>query len=685
MKRTSLILLAFTAFSLALANQYSSLSPVGVFALAEAEVESAGPSGLAGSHHTCTSDAVQSQRQTSATDGELRIAEAFVTPGEQFCVPVTLSMAADLSTLEAGISWQHSILAFNGLQGGLLSDAGAFTVDTSLLGIGMIIVEWEEDGLEGVPVAGGEPLFELCFEAIGPAGSSSSIHFNESLRPLTAIQAANEPLPLVPVNGACVIEGFPGGDNVDLRIESAVVDTGQVVCLEVTADGFNEVLSMQFSVRWDTVQLTYDTLLLGNSSLGLDLTQHFNSTGTQEGFVSVSWFPSDVQPVTLPDNSVLFTLCLKAGSAAESAAVRFSALPTAIELTDGEDFLPIRLNHGGLEVQVPEVWPGDTDENGIVNHFDLLNIGLGFGTSGPERPGATIIWVAQPAPAWQQATPASNVNYRHLDTNGDGIVDAADTLALISNWGEETPFAPPPFEEVARSEDAAIYIQPDTVVLGEPATFNIMLGEPDSEVAEVYGLAFSILYDTAAVTEGSAGTSFFNSWMGTAGTDLIGLSKDNYNEGRIDVALTRIDGLEVSGSGAIGQLHITIQDVIFFQRDDYDLPFSIEDVYLITSQEEVIALQGMSTTSLVEEGIVGTGQVRAGFRLQAFPNPVREHLYIQLQGANLHRALLMSADGRVVVTSTDGVLPVRQLPSGLYSLQVWTDKGQASQRIMITN
>ena len=25
------------------------------------------------------------------------------------------------------------------------------------------------------------------------------------------------------------------------------------------------------------------------------------------------------------------------------------------------------------------VWPGDTDSDGIANHFDILNIGLGYG------------------------------------------------------------------------------------------------------------------------------------------------------------------------------------------------------------------------------------------------------------------------------------------------------------------
>ena len=37
-------------------------------------------------------------------------------------------------------------------------------------------------------------------------------------------------------------------------------------------------------------------------------------------------------------------------------------------------------------------WPGDTDYDGQANHYDILNLGLAYGESGPDRPVQGIEW-----------------------------------------------------------------------------------------------------------------------------------------------------------------------------------------------------------------------------------------------------------------------------------------------------
>lgn len=614
-------------------------------------------------------------------EATVTIGEAVIDAGNSFCVPVTVSGAAEVTSFEAGIAWLPGILSYTGITGGVLGDESTFTIDDSDSDIGQLSLIWNATAPDAILVEDGDVLVELCFDAIGDPGSSTGISFNESVHPFLLENV--EGIEFTPVNGGAFVQGSGGPDDVTLQIGSAMVDTGEVVCLDVAVENFTDVGTVQLSINWDEDRLSFDTLLLAGNLPGLNPATDFNLNLAGEGAIAMSWFDLGLNTVTLPDGAPLFTLCLQADTLQGPTPVTFSPTPVGIEVTDLENILPVLLQNGTVDVLQPEVWPGDTDVDGLVTHFDLLNIGLGFGTAGPERTDATIVWEAQVAPGWQNATPTSNVNYKHLDTNGDGFIDAADTLALVNNWGEEANFLP---EEEIRSMAGAIYIEPDTVVLGVPATFNIMLGEPGNTVPEVYGLAFTIVYDTSAVAPGSASASFLESWVGNANEDLIGLSKDRYDDGRIDVALTRTDGLNAEGSGAIGQLHITIQDVIFMRNNDYPLDFDIENIRLINAEETDFQLEGLPTSGVVKDGLVATDTPgKATFQVRAYPNPANDQLRISVQGAQLEKARLMATDGRTVqqIQGGQSEANLQHLPEGLYLLQVWTSEGPATHRIMI--
>lgn len=614
---------------------------------------------------------------------QVRVSEVPVTPGEQFCLPVTLSQAAELSSFEAGFIWMSTRLAYVGIEGGVLGGPDDFVAPPPMPPMeGFTTVAWA--GSSALPVAAGDVLFELCFEATGPIGSTALVEFSSNLFPLVLRDGAGEAIAAKGLAGAAFIMGGAEPETVKLMAASAEANTGQSICLDVSVADFRDVLSIQLAMRWDTALLQFEELLESDSLVPPGILQVHDGILGGEGFLSFAWLKMDMgSGLDLPDGSVLFTLCFKAGTQAGPAEVRFSGVPLPIELTNGDELLPFSFANGVIEVEEPEVWPGDTDFNGVVDHFDLLNIGLGFGSAGPARPDATLLWEAQPGPGWPEFTPLSDVNYKHLDTDGDGLIDAADTLAISINWGEEVVFLSPP-EEEARSGGPAVYVQPDTVELGEPAIFDIMLGEPEGETETVYGIGFSILYDTSAVEPGSVYTSYFNSWIGTAGENLIGISKDFYEYGRVDVAVTRTDGIDVSGAGAIAQLHITIQDVIFFWPQDYELLFSVENIHLIRSDEEEVPVQGRTTVSLAQDEAVRTAEPGAlGFQLRVFPNPARDWLHLQVEGAALRQARLRSADGQVLSVTEAHRLPVSHLPSGLYFLDVWTDKGRTSTRVAI--
>ncbi len=74
------------------------------------------------------------------------------------------------------------------------------------------------------------------------------------------------------------------------------------------------------------------------------------------------------------------------------------------------------------------VWPGDTDNNGLVDERDVLPIGMYWAKTGPARSPASAAWAAQAASTW---TPSMAT---YADANGDGIVDERDVLPIGMNW-----------------------------------------------------------------------------------------------------------------------------------------------------------------------------------------------------------------------------------------------------------
>ena len=362
--------------------------------------------------------------------------------------------------------------------------------------------------------------------------------------------------PITPnCGGPAAVELIAGGADVELN---------ENFCVDITVANFNEVVGMQFSMDWNPDTLIFDTLLL-NSSLPAFDQNSFNLSNTAGGSLIVQWFNPTIEEVSLPDNTVLFSLCFEA-AATGSSEIAFTSTPTIVEVTDGNVILPVQLTNGQINILGPEVWPGDTDNDEGVDHYDLLNIGLAYGAAGPARDNPSIIWQGYYADDWGLTTPESLVDYKHIDTNGDGFIDAADTLALVLNWGEEYNFNEPE-EEETRDANGIIYVQPDTILLGEEAVLNIILEQGGTPVEDVYGIAFTIVYDTAAVEAESVYASFEESWIGEVNQDLLSFYVDRYDEGRIDIAMTRIDGMNTSGEGVIGHLHITIQDVIFLRGE----------------------------------------------------------------------------------------------------------------------
>ena len=75
------------------------------------------------------------------------------------------------------------------------------------------------------------------------------------------------------------------------------------------------------------------------------------------------------------------------------------------------------------------VYPGDANNDSIVDVRDILPIGLYYGTTGPPRLGGSNTWQKQ---FINQPWTPTQAGY--ADCDGNGIVDSNDVIAIIQNW-----------------------------------------------------------------------------------------------------------------------------------------------------------------------------------------------------------------------------------------------------------
>lgn len=97
-----------------------------------------------------------------------------------------------------------------------------------------------------------------------------------------------------------------------------------------------------------------------------------------------------------------------------------------------EDFCLSGVGSCGGETIIGPVYPGDFNQNGLVEISDLLYWGLAFEETGAERPDATTNWDSQDCVEWQNFV--NGINNKHQDANGDGIVDQQDIEVFIQNY-----------------------------------------------------------------------------------------------------------------------------------------------------------------------------------------------------------------------------------------------------------
>lgn len=340
------------------------------------------------------------------------------------------------------------------------------------------------------------------------------------------------------------------------------------------------------------------------------------------------------------------------------------------------------------------VWPGDANDDAVADNIDILDIGIANGATGTTRANASLNWIGQPSAAWGQ-TLASGTDYKWVDCNGDGAINPADTNAVVQNFGlthNNRYSANPPYN--ASLPDLTVAMGQQQLPANSAGTLTISLGNASVSAANVYGVAFTLNFDPAQIDATSFRMNENGSWMGTAGNDLMGVTLiPGANAGSVQVALTRLDHNDMSGSGLIANMAFMTTNALYASGTSQNVNFTISNITVIASNEMPQQVNAVGdSVNVIDPLILNVNESVAANPISVYPNPFSESTQIVLpencNGKNCELSLTDAAGRIVLVQQTNGsgtiTLQRGTLEAGVYFCTLRSDGVlQTTEKLLI--
>lgn len=343
-----------------------------------------------------------------------------------------------------------------------------------------------------------------------------------------------------------------------------------------------------------------------------------------------------------------------------------------------------------------DIWPGDINNNGIVNGVDVLFLGLGFNATGAVRTGASVNWQAEPITTpWVQDFP-NGVNFAYGDCNGDGIINETDLEdAIEENFGlTHGTLTPDTYENGVAGMAPPLGLQASTAVAfpGESFNVDLFLGDMDFPIGDFYGITFTLRFDQdlLATDDGIEFDLSADSWIDLTGEDESETFFEEDDMGNGEIAITRIDQQPISGMGRIGTFSIIIEDIIVgLELDTFNI--IIEDVKMIDVDFNTFPVVPASTFVVIAQDssfLNSTFEPLSSSLVNVYPNPVQDQLLIE-SNLQVETIKLVNAVGQLLTIPTpeasgnNTITIPDAVPDGIYILQLYCKEGIVNKRIII--
>ena len=345
------------------------------------------------------------------------------------------------------------------------------------------------------------------------------------------------------------------------------------------------------------------------------------------------------------------------------------------------------------------VYPGDANNDHVVDKSDVLAIGLTYGFTGAPRQNASTDWHPQSCATWTDNIPGTAVDSKYADCTGNGTVSLSDFNTVFFNWSN-THRSPHPQNGGHRPTtglEVRIKFDEDSLEVEHnshqtyPFDAEIWVGNASLQAAALYGFALTINYDANFLGNAPLFVEYNSSWFGTNG--MSGVTKlfanDNRGAGQLDIAVTRLNHQSTSGFGRVATIHGgVIGENINGRNFRRFLHFDVVDVQGVNASGIPQTMFGVSDSLLISQTITtATSKTTSEIDFILSPNPVSAAQNLTIIGFNTAFDYTISDKlGRIIRTersNTAQTISIADLTQGFYLITVTTEHGTLTKPFIV--
>ncbi|PHN07410.1 Kazal-type serine protease inhibitor domain-containing protein [Flavilitoribacter nigricans] len=238
------------------------------------------------------------------------------------------------------------------------------------------------------------------------------------------------------------------------------------------------------------------------------------------------------------------------------------------------------------------LWPGDINDNGIVNGKDVLRWGYANGATGPGRLDDGSVWTfLNLSLPWSENFPGET-NFSYGDCDGSGLIDLEDVRGPITNhFGLTHGIVQPDYCPVGDEENSPqlqFIADKETYGTGARIELEVWLGTEDIPAVDFYGITFQLKYNRDIIRPGAVTyTPNDGGWYDPANASSYSFFHNEVSSGTVEIAVTRTNQEGVDGHGLLGHISLILRGNI-----DITLPgalnLEVDLVQMINSEMEII-------------------------------------------------------------------------------------------------
>jgi hypothetical protein len=332
----------------------------------------------------------------------------------------------------------------------------------------------------------------------------------------------------------------------------------------------------------------------------------------------------------------------------------------------------------------PEVYPGETNKDNLVNHLDLFAIGMFYGEKGDSRHNqdTNTIFTPKRISNWDKFI--GTVNGKYADIDGNSIVDIKDYDKLNINLGKTSGNYSPKLSDTTTLNTLNLGKIQDTVFLPtDTSRLNINILFNSSTPINSYGLAYSIRIDNRNKATGQ--DTFYPKY------NILGLQTRIWNDQtttltfsdkltkakNTNVSYVRTNGKNGGMTGEAGIVEVVTDEILIGMAASGEtiarLNVYISDICLIDNSYNTIPCKPISKTVYLKRGKASINSSQEN-KITAYPTQIGSAFIIERSNLKPQAFVIYNSIGQVIesgiLKSDKTRLENINWTSGIYYLKV---------------